>query len=93
MPRSVYDEPPGFDGDFGEDLDGPIDPEGPSLADIERFGDEVNSCPECGSEVYEQAPLCHVCGHAFESPSSKAPPWAMIVAAIAVLAILLVFVF
>jgi len=51
----------GFDpADLGEGLD----PEGPSAADLERFGGETITCPVCGVETYDQAELCHNCGAA-----------------------------
>ena len=50
------------DWDLDEAFDGG---EGPSRADLERFGGELKPCPECGKEVYDQAEVCHACGHAF----------------------------
>lgn len=41
--------------------------EGPSDADIARFGDGAGDdveCPECGASVYYDVPLCPRCGHA-----------------------------
>lgn len=75
----------------GDDLDWDdegLDPDGPSRADLERFGDEFRTCPECGSAVYDQAELCHRCGHAFEEKSSSPPIWALMVAVV----VLVVFV-
>ena len=43
--------------------------EGPSEDDIARFSDEAMTCPECGSEVYHDSPLCQTCGHAFTNES------------------------
>ncbi len=40
------------------------DDEGPSEADIARFGSETVACPDCGASVYEDSPLCQACGHA-----------------------------
>lgn len=88
MPRGVYDEPPESDGVFDDDIGDAPDPEGPSPEDLERFGDEFRTCPSCGSDVYDQAELCHVCGHAFEEPAGKPPVWILIVLAIALLAML-----
>lgn len=51
----MYDDEPSFD-------EG-LDPEGPSAADLERFGDEFITCPSCGADVYDQATSCARCGH------------------------------
>lgn len=40
------------------------DQEGPSEADIARFGADDIPCPDCGTAVYHDAPLCQNCGHA-----------------------------
>lgn len=40
------------------------DDEAPSEADIARFGSGELACPECGTEVYHDTPLCQACGHA-----------------------------
>jgi predicted amidophosphoribosyltransferase len=40
--------------------------ENPSLEDQERFGGATRVCPECRTEVYDDAEICHECGHAFE---------------------------
>ena len=47
-----------------------LDPDGPSPEDLERFGSELRTCPECGSDVYDQAEMCPVCGRALSQPSS-----------------------
>ncbi|MCH2135627.1 MAG: zinc ribbon domain-containing protein [Phycisphaerales bacterium] len=39
--------------------------EGPSEADLDRFGDDDNAggfCPDCGAEVWDQAEFCQTCG-------------------------------
>lgn len=46
----------------------------PSDADIERFGGVTRTCPECSTEVYDDAEVCWKCGHAFSrtaQPSSR----------------------
>lgn len=40
------------------------DQEGPSDADIARFGNDDITCPQCGTGVYHDSPLCQSCGHA-----------------------------
>lgn len=47
-------------------LDEGLDPDGPSADDLERFGGELRRCPACREDVYDQAELCHNCGHVFE---------------------------
>ena len=67
------------------------DPDGPSEADIERFGGEFKTCPDCGDEVYDQAEFCTACNHAFnvEAELKGIPGWAMVLGAAALIAILL----
>ena len=36
--------------------------EGPSPEDLERFGAETAFCPQCGAEVWDEAPRCAQCG-------------------------------
>ena len=93
MSAYLDDDPPGFDdpSDFATDEE--LDPEGPSRADIERFGDEVRRCPSCETEVYDDTELCPVCGHLFEDRDSKTPLWVLIVAVVALLAMLALFIF
>lgn len=46
----------------------------PTDADIERFGGVTRTCPECKTEVYDDAEVCWKCGHAFSrvaQPSSR----------------------
>lgn len=63
----------------GKDL-GPLeDHEAPSEDDIERFGSATRVCSECKTEVYDDAEVCHNCGHAFNSRDDGAhmPTWAV----------------
>ena len=102
MSRGVYQDPPGSDwspddpneGFWDEnESDEALDPEGPSAGALARFGGASRDCPSCGTEVYEDAPLCHVCGHALETPRKAMPAWMVITAVVAVLLILAMFVF
>jgi predicted nucleic acid-binding Zn ribbon protein len=71
------------------------DDEGPSAADLERFGDVTRRCPECGKDVFDDTAVCAHCGHAFEkttSGSGGVPAWVMIVAALILTAFVLRFV-
>ena len=86
----MEDDTPSFDGGPDGDLDEGLDPEGPSRADLERFGDEFLTCPECGDDVYDQTSICPKCGHAFGNPPGPSPVW-IVVTAIAVVAAILVF--
>lgn len=91
MSTDLHGAPPDFDDVFdgGEALD----PDGPSEADLERFGDAVRTCPACGNDVYEDAALCHVCGEALENTPASTPPWALVVACVLVVLFLLWFIF
>jgi uncharacterized protein (DUF983 family) len=54
------------------------DDEAPSEADIEAFGDVTRTCPECKTDVYDEATVCHNCGHAFAGDKSGGlPTWAV----------------
>lgn len=71
------------------------DDEGPSPADIERFGRVTRTCPECGKDVFDDVAICYHCGHAFEkttSGSGGVPAWVMVVAALILTAFVLRFV-
>lgn len=65
------------------------DPDGPSPEDLERFGDEFVTCPECGSLVYDQAEMCQACGYALMRPDGGLPRWALAAAGLAILGIVL----
>lgn len=38
------------------------DDEGPSDADLERFGGATRACPDCKTDVYDEASICPRCG-------------------------------
>ncbi|MCA9287656.1 MAG: hypothetical protein KDA05_03675 [Phycisphaerales bacterium] len=63
-----------------------IDPDGPSREDLEKFGDEFVTCPECGSLVYDQAEVCQSCGRALEAEEQGIPMWAIVAGALVVAA-------
>lgn len=71
------------------DWDEGLHPEGPSAADLERFGDEYKRCPNCHADVYDQAELCHACGHHFQVSTGNAGKWLILIAVIALLAFLM----
>jgi uncharacterized OB-fold protein len=62
------------------------DDEGPSEADLERFGDATRRCPECGREVYDEAAICPHCGHAFSEAARRPPVWAIVTVVVVIAA-------
>jgi predicted nucleic acid-binding Zn ribbon protein len=66
---------PDTDWDIAEGLD----PEGPSAADLDRFGDELVTCPNCGSQIYDQSEICPKCGHILETPAKRLPLWTILI--------------
>lgn len=78
-----------------EPPDDDSDPEGPSAADIERFGDVTVKCPECGTELFDDVALCWKCGRAVGSGvgrEGKTSRWTIAVVVVLIAAFLL-FVF
>lgn len=67
-----------------------LDPEGPSAADLDRFGDEMIPCPNCGARIYDQSEMCPRCGHLLEAPEKRLPLWTIGIT-ILVIGLLLVF--
>lgn len=65
--------------------------DGPTAADIERFGDVTQTCPECGKEVFDDTDICYHCGHAIrkDPASARTPRWVIVV----IIIIVLTFVF
>lgn len=66
--------------------------EGPSQEDIERFGDQTRTCPECRKEVFDDSAVCYHCGHAFENTtagSGKGKVWIIAVATLIVIGFLI----
>jgi len=49
--------------------------EGPSEEDLERFSrEDTGYCPECGEEVWDDAPQCKACGEwLYDGASSRHP--------------------
>ncbi len=58
--------------------------EDPSPEDMERFGSATRTCPECKSEVYDDAEICHECGHAFSGEAKSHPLMVPVMVAIIV---------
>lgn len=58
----------------------------PTDADLERFGGVTRTCPECGTEVYDDAEVCWKCGHAFSGASRPGKTlWAVVAVIMVVL--------
>lgn len=74
---------------FREQLEEPHD--GPIDRDVERFGGDTHPCPNCGTEVYDQAEWCHRCGQVLGDPADAAgpKPWIMITIALVIAAFVL----
>ncbi|MEL7474106.1 MAG: hypothetical protein AAGK04_12380 [Planctomycetota bacterium] len=66
------------------------DPEGPSEADLARFGSDTRACPNCGSDVYDEATVCQTCGEIISETKSASKGWVVWVAIIALIAFILV---
>lgn len=69
---------------FEEDqsaIEGELDPEGPSAADLERFGDEWRACENCGEPFSDMSDVCPHCGQVGGAASGRAPMWIWIGAA------------
>jgi len=47
------------------------DDEGPSEADIARFGNDDMPCPSCGTAVFCDTALCQSCGHAITADEAS----------------------
>jgi predicted nucleic acid-binding Zn ribbon protein len=55
------------------------DVDAPQLADLERFGDEVMTCPKCRAGIYDDVEWCHKCGHVLgDGEERKVKPWVLI---------------
>lgn len=48
--------------------------EGPSPEDIARFGGETAYCPECGEEIWDEAPRCPECGAWIDGRTERHTP-------------------
>ncbi len=69
------------------------DRDAPRLEDVEDFSDATRRCPECGTDVYDEAEVCFKCGHAFgDSKEAQTKPWVVWVILVVVAAILVPFV-
>ena len=69
-----------------------LDPEGPSAADLDRYGDELVSCIHCGAKIYDQAELCPRCGAIQEEVEGSLGWWVYFLVGLMVV-LMLMFVF
>lgn len=76
------------DPDIGEGLDD----DGPSAEDLDRFGDEFITCPNCSKAIYDQSEICPYCGNAVIGGDSGPGLWVIVVAAVLVI-VFVVFLF
>lgn len=61
----------------------PPDDDGPIDSDLEKFGDVTQTCPSCGTTLYDDADLCWNCGHALGThPTKQIPMWVLITTAV-----------
>ena len=81
---------PGENDDW--DLAEGLDPEGPSADDLDRFGDELTSCPHCEAAIYDQASFCPVCGEALTEGEKTLSLW-VVLGVCALIVLLLLFAF
>ena len=69
------------------------DDEYPDEASLDEESSETVPCPECGSDVYEDAPQCPVCGTYITSASgnvwSGRPGWWVFLGLLGILALIL----
>lgn len=75
------------------DIDEGLHPEGPSAADLDRFGDEMTTCAECGHRFYDQAEICPRCGMPVGTKRESAPVWIIATVILVLVAIALFWVF
>lgn len=75
------------------DIDEGLHPEGPSAADLDRFGDEFRTCAECGHRFYDQSELCPRCGCPVQHHERHMPMWALITIAIVLVVFVVALVF
>ncbi|MCL4221435.1 MAG: zinc-ribbon domain-containing protein [Phycisphaerales bacterium] len=74
------------------DIDEGLHHDGPSAEDLDRFGDEFRTCPNCGRQIYDQAEICPYCGDAvLDRPVGLR--WWVILAVVLLLVVLLVAIF
>lgn len=69
------------------------DDDGPSAEDLERFGGETRTCPECKKEVFDDTEICYHCGHAFMRTAAGTPGKSKTWVIVTVVVLVLLFVY
>lgn len=69
-----------------------LDPEGPSAEDLDKFGSELDTCPHCGSTIYDQSEMCPQCGWYLGAEPKTVPIW-VFVGVFGLVALMLLWVF
>ena len=97
MPQTYHDEEDYRDDDIDEDDDdADVDREGPDPSEMDSSDDpDLDVCPHCRKLISEDAERCHHCGmylSAEDAPLSK-PAWFVIAVVLALLVVLLVWIF
>lgn len=54
--------------------------ESPQDSDLEAFDSPTVTCPECGSELYDDVEICWKCGHALSGAGAVPKKWVLWVA-------------
>ena len=78
-------------GDNDWDLSEGLDPEGPSASDLHQFGSEMDTCPNCNSEIYDQSEICPECGWYLGEVEKSVSIW-VVVGVVGLIAIMLFWV-
>jgi hypothetical protein len=63
----------------------------PREEDVEAFSGVTRTCPNCRSEVYDEAELCWNCGHVFSGEPKPMPRWVIWIVALVALGLLIPF--
>ena len=96
MAQTFRDEHDDYSDDDVEDQDDDLDPEGPDPSDMDASDEpDLDVCPHCRKLISEDAERCHHCGmylSAEDTPLSR-PAWFVIAVILALLVVLLVWIF
>lgn len=71
------------------EFDEGLDPEGPSVEDLHRFGDEFTRCASCGYDFYDQSSVCPNCGHLVQQADKPISRWVLLASAFIVILLLI----
>jgi hypothetical protein len=87
-PKSIARRAPSATGPIENYTPREEDDDGPSDADLERFGHVTTKCPACGTEIMDDVAICYKCGHAILDPMHAKHHWLWWAIAILVVATL-----